>query len=113
MHARYPNGHSEHENDRCWFRRRNGFKILTMKSSRVAAHGLAIVVLVGAGAFKVQRPARIVGDSGAIRIHLLGHAIGSERYVVRPDGNALALTDTFEFTDRGGRVQLASTFRYS
>ena len=88
-----------------------------MKSSRVAAHGVAIglasFVLGGAGAFKAQQPARIAGDSGTIRIHLLGHAIGSERYVVRPDGNALALTDTFEFTDRGGRVQLASTFRYT
>src|ERR1051325_8719726 len=46
-------------------------------------------------------------DSGTIRIHLLGHAIGSERYTLRPDGDGRALTDTFEFTDRGGRVQLA------
>jgi len=84
-----------------------------MKSSRVAAIGLATLVLGGAGTSKVTQLPPIAGDSGTIRIHLLGHAIGSERYVVRPDGNALALTDTFEFTDRGGRVQLASTFRYS
>jgi len=52
-------------------------------------------------------------DSGAIRVHLLGHAIGSERYAIRPDGNALALTDTFEFVDRGGRIQLTSSARFT
>ena len=52
-------------------------------------------------------------DAGTIRIHLLGHAIGAERYTVRGEGNALVLTDTFEFTDRGGRVQLASALRLS
>ena len=55
---------------------------------------------------------RVSTDSGAIRIHLLGHAIGSERYVVRPDGDAFVLADTFAFTDRGGRVQLVSELRY-
>jgi imidazolonepropionase-like amidohydrolase len=68
-----------------------------------------------------MRPARFAAtpiapatpDSGAIRIHLLGHAIGSERYAIRSNGDALALTDTFEFTDRGGRVQLASTLRFT
>ena len=52
-------------------------------------------------------------DSGVIRIHLLGHAIGSERYVIQPVGKSLALTDTFEFADRGGRVQLASSFAFT
>ncbi len=52
-------------------------------------------------------------DSGAIRVHLLGHAIGSESYTIRSDGNAFALTDTFTFTDRGGRIELASTFEFT
>ena len=52
-------------------------------------------------------------DSGSIRIHLLGHAIGSERFHIRADGPALALTDTFAFTDRGGLVQLVSSFAYT
>ena len=50
-------------------------------------------------------------DSGAIRIHLLGHAIGSERFVLRSSDGVLALTDSFEFVDRGGRIQLASSAR--
>jgi imidazolonepropionase-like amidohydrolase len=50
-------------------------------------------------------------DAGVIRIHLLGHAIGTERYAIRGESGALVLTDTFEFTDRGGRVQLASSMR--
>lgn len=59
----------------------------------------------------VRAPAPV--DSATVRIHLLGHAIGSERYVVRADDEALALTDTFAFTDRGGRVELASSLRYT
>jgi imidazolonepropionase-like amidohydrolase len=70
-------------------------------------------LISGAGgptrATRTQAPA----DSGEIRVHLLGHAIGRERYVVRADAGALALTDTFAFTDRAGRVQLASTLRYT
>ena len=50
-------------------------------------------------------------DAGTIRIHLLGHAIGTERYAVRGENGALVVTDTFEFTDRGGHVQLASSLR--
>ena len=60
-----------------------------------------------------MRGGQATPDSGAIRIHLLGHAIGSERYTVRPDADALALTDTFEFVDRGGRVQLAASLRFT
>ena len=54
-----------------------------------------------------------IPDSGAIRVHLLGHAIGSERYTIRAQGNAFALTDTFAFTDRGGHIELASTLEYT
>jgi hypothetical protein len=52
-------------------------------------------------------------DSASIRIHLLGHAIGSERYVIRRDGDARVLVDTFAFTDRSGRTQLVSSFRFT
>jgi hypothetical protein len=58
-------------------------------------------------------PAAPTPDSGTIRIHLLGHAIGSERYATRGDGAALSLVDTFTFTDRGGKVELTSDFSYS
>jgi imidazolonepropionase-like amidohydrolase len=48
-------------------------------------------------------------DSATIRIHLLGHAIGSEHYSLEKTGGKLALTDTFAFTDRGGKIQLATS----
>ena len=101
---------------------------LRMKVRRTIQHyrwaWAAIGTICGAGAMIPARGhataltgslarARAAADSGAIRIHLLGHAIGSERYVVRVDGGAQVLTDTFAFTDRGGRVQLVSALRYS
>jgi imidazolonepropionase-like amidohydrolase len=51
-------------------------------------------------------------DSASIRIHLLGHAIGREQYVIRRDGERRTLVDTFAFTDRGGRTQLVSSFGF-
>ena len=71
------------------------------------------VLLSSRGGGPVVRFGAATPDSGSIRVHLLGHAIGSERYRIRPDGPALALTDTFAFTDRGGSVQLVATFRYT
>ncbi len=53
------------------------------------------------------------GDSGVIRVHLLGHAIGSERYVMHGTATGFAVADTFAFTDRGGRVQLVSSLQLS
>jgi imidazolonepropionase-like amidohydrolase len=73
----------------------------------------AAALITGVARAPAIAPPRTTGDSGTIRIHLLGHAIGSERYLIRADGGALMLTDTFVFTDRGGRVQLASVLRYS
>ena len=58
-------------------------------------------------------PASSSGDSGTIRIHLLGHAIGSERYVMRDSAQRRVVADTFAFTDRGGRVQLLSSMQLS
>src|SRR6185503_5639160 len=87
-----------------WFECSGGCKIPSMRFSELATLG---AVISGIG-----YPIRPSTDSGTIRIHLLGHAIGSERYLTRSDGDALVLTDTFAFTDRGGRVQLVSELRY-
>lgn len=73
----------------------------------------AAMLLMSAGHSIASARLQMPTDSGAIRVHLLGHAIGSERYLIRPNNGALALTDTFEFVDRGGRVQLASDFRFT
>lgn len=75
---------------------------------RIAPLAFCACLAIGA-ALPTHR--RTAPDVAAIRVHLLGHAIGSERYSIQPDGNALAFIDTFEFVDRGGRVQLASTMR--
>ena len=86
-----------------------------MQLSRIATLSAAIagVTLVTGAHFRHGTAPRAAADSGSIRIHLLGHAIGSERFVIGPDGDALVLTDTFAFTDRGGRLQLVSTLRYT
>jgi imidazolonepropionase-like amidohydrolase len=48
-------------------------------------------------------------ERGTIRLHLLQHAIGVERYEIARDGDGLLLTSASNFTDRGGRVQLEAT----
>lgn len=65
------------------------------------------------GAASASAAIAAAADSGEIRVHLLGHAIGSERYVMHGSATGFAVTDTFAFTDRGGRVQLVSTWQLS
>lgn len=86
---------------------------MTTSTAICACALAAAALLTGAGRTTTRWASQTAADSGAIRVHLLGHAIGSEGYVIRPSGGALALTDSFDFVDRGGRVQLASTFRFT
>src|SRR6476661_10964353 len=81
---------------------------MMQRSLRIAALCGTSILVAGFGRALYSSPA---DDAGTIRIHLLGHAIGTERYAIRGESGALVLTDTFEFTDRGGRVQLASSLR--
>jgi imidazolonepropionase-like amidohydrolase len=52
-------------------------------------------------------------ERGTLRLHYVQKPIGYERYQVVRDGAAggLTLTSDFDFTDRGGRVQLDATLR--
>jgi len=50
-------------------------------------------------------------EHSTLRLHYVQKPIGYERYEIARDGDALTLTSDFDFTDRGGRVQLASTLR--
>jgi imidazolonepropionase-like amidohydrolase len=50
-------------------------------------------------------------DTGMIRVYLLEHAIGTERYVITRSDSGVTLSDSFDFTDRGGRVELVSELR--
>ena len=50
-------------------------------------------------------------ERGTLRLHYVQKPIGYERYEIVKDADGLTLTSDFDFTDRGGRVQLASTLR--
>jgi hypothetical protein len=50
-------------------------------------------------------------ERGTLRLHYVQKPIGYERYEIVRDGDALKLSSDFDFTDRGGRVQLAATLR--
>jgi imidazolonepropionase-like amidohydrolase len=50
-------------------------------------------------------------ERGTLRLHYVQKPIGYERYEITRDGDALTLSSDFDFTDRGGRVQLATTLR--
>src|SRR5437773_5531903 len=45
-------------------------------------------------------------EQGTLRLHYVQKPIGVERYTVTREGDGLALASDFDFTDRGGRVQL-------
>lgn len=69
---------------------------------------LTLIVLVAALSAGWQ-PAPAVTEHGVLRLHYVQKAIGYERYTVSRDGDGLSLSADFDFTDRGGRVQLAAT----
>ena len=50
-------------------------------------------------------------ERGTLRLHYVQKPIGYERYEIARDGDVLTMTSDFDFTDRGGRVQLAATLR--
>src|SRR5262245_6953013 len=69
---------------------------------------LTIVALIAAA---VGAAAPDPVERGSLRLHYVQKPIGYERYTIARDGDALSMTSDFDFTDRGGRVQLASTLR--
>ena len=50
-------------------------------------------------------------EQGTLRLHYVQKPIGVERYQIVRDGGMLQLSSDFDFTDRGGRVQLSATMR--
>src|SRR2546429_6706762 len=71
---------------------------------RNAAMWFAFVFLIAG-----KEPSPI--DQGSWRLHYIQNPIGAERYTIVRDGDGLALSSEFEFTDRGGHVQLAANLR--
>ena len=47
------------------------------------------------------KPDTAAAERGVLRLHYVQKPIGYERYEIVPDGDGLALTSDFDFTDRG------------
>jgi imidazolonepropionase-like amidohydrolase len=60
----------------------------------------------------LARAADDPGESGQFTLFKFEQAIGEERYEVQADGDRLALTSTFSFTDRGTPVQLSTSAQF-
>lgn len=57
------------------------------------------------------QPAPPAVEQGTLRLHYVQKPIGYERYQVARAGDSYQLTSDVDFTDRGGRVQMAATLR--
>jgi imidazolonepropionase-like amidohydrolase len=77
--------------------------------------GIAITgLLLTAGAAALAQPAAGTNppvEHGRLRLHYVQKPIGVESYDITRDEDSLTLRSAFEFTDRGGRVQLTATLR--
>jgi imidazolonepropionase-like amidohydrolase len=60
----------------------------------------------------LARAADDPAESGQFTLFKFEQAIGEERYEIRADGDLLALTSTFSFTDRGTPVQLSTSAQF-
>ncbi len=69
----------------------------------------AIVAFILASVFGLPQPP--ASEHGTIRLHYLQKPIGTEHYDIVRDSRGLTLTSDFDFTDRGGRVQLAASLQ--
>jgi imidazolonepropionase-like amidohydrolase len=78
-------------------------------AAAMAASAIAIRLPAASTAVNQTQPG--AGERATLRLHYVQKPIGYERYEIARAGDALTLTSDFDFTDRGGRVQLASTLR--
>ena len=67
------------------------------------------VLLLAVLTLLVAAAAPPAGEHGTIRLHYIQKLIGVERYELVTEGGGARLSSDFDFTDRGGRVQLTST----
>jgi imidazolonepropionase-like amidohydrolase len=78
-------------------------------AAALAASAIAIRLPAASPAVNQTPPG--AAERATLRLHYVQKPIGYERYEIARDGDALTLTSDFDFTDRGGRVQLVSTLR--
>ncbi len=83
---------------------------------RLRKHVLPLFALLLSFSFGVaaqqQTPQIAPVQSGKWTLYKFEQAIGQETYEIRPDGASMVMTDHFEFTDRGSKVPLETTFRF-
>jgi imidazolonepropionase-like amidohydrolase len=72
---------------------------------------MALISAIVAAAISLTQGAPPAIEQGTLRLHYVQKPIGIERYRIAQDGGALQLSADFDFTDRGGRVQLSATLR--
>jgi imidazolonepropionase-like amidohydrolase len=75
----------------------------TLRAGALALAGCLTPALATTG------PARERVEAGTLRLHYLRNPIGYERYELTRAGASLQLDSAFDFKDRGGRVQLATS----
>ena len=78
---------------------------MTRSRAFVAAVGILCVGLVA-------RAADDPSEAGTFTLYKFEQSIGVERYQIRPDGDRVALTSVFSFTDRGTNVVLNTTLQF-
>jgi imidazolonepropionase-like amidohydrolase len=69
----------------------------------------ALVILAALALAGAQNTSSV--ERGTLRLHYVQKPIGYERYEITREGETLRLSSDFDFTDRGGRVQLTATLR--
>ncbi len=75
--------------------------------TRLVVLALLLAFIPAARAAGTETPA----ERGTFRLHKFMQPIGSETYEISRDGDAVVLSSTFEFSDRGTKVPLSAKLR--
>lgn len=69
---------------------------------------VSVCALLAGAWLAAQAPS---GDSGTLVVSLIDRPVGRETYSIRSSGDALAFAADLDLTERGGRLQVASTLQ--
>jgi imidazolonepropionase-like amidohydrolase len=81
-----------------------------MPTMRVHFSGILLLALIGADG-GARAPSPGTPEQGTLTLHYVQKAIGTERYTLARDDDGFELSADVDFTDRGGRIRLASRLR--
>ena len=93
-----------------------GDHLLKMRKQICRNLSFVTLVLLFAATSSLALPPQTTADAnvveqGKFTLHKFEQPIGEETYEIRRDGDSLAVTMNFKFTDRGSAVPLAAKFR--